>query len=211
MGESLFTDKQGMEKYLAIYVRTSTDKQETGLEAQLMSCKDYCAKCSIANFRVFSDDDQSGDKEHRPAFDEMKAACARGEVDRVLVYSLNRLSRRVAHSYLMVEEFRSQGVQLISCTETIDTDTPEGRLLFGILAVFAQFQREDIVRKVRNGLENARRKGVKLGRKKTREDAPIKKLLEQGMKPGDVARTLGISRGSVYRVLKACPNLLVPE
>ncbi len=190
-------------RILAIYVRTSTEKQDTGLEAQLMACKDYCAREGITDFVVFSDDDESGDKEHRPAFDEMNAAIDRGEIDRVLVYCLNRLSRRVAHSYLMIEEFKIKGVQLLSCTETIDTDTPEGRLLFGILAVFAQFQREDIVRKVKNGLENAKRKGVKLGRRKTRVDGPIIALLDEGATPTNIAQTLGIDRTAVYRVMKA--------
>ncbi len=192
-----------MEKKLAIYVRTSTEKQDTGLEAQLMACKDFCAREGITEFEVFSDDDESGDKEHRPAFDRMQEACEKGEIHSVLVYCLNRLSRRVAHSYLMVEEFRSRGIRLLSCTETLDTDTPEGRLLFGILAVFAQFQREDIVRKVRNGLENARRKGVKLGRKQTRNDASIWEALDRGLTPTEAARELGISRGAVQRASKA--------
>lgn len=192
-----------MEKKIAIYVRTSTDKQDTGLEAQLMACKDYCARETINNYIIFSDDDQSGDKESRPAFDLMMAAADRGELDGVLVYCLNRLSRRVSHSYLMVEEFRSKGMRLLSCTETIDTDTPEGRLLFGILAVFAQFQREDIVRKVKNGLENARRKGIKLGRKQTRDDPSIWEALDKGLRPTAVARALGVDRASVYRAMKA--------
>lgn len=200
-----------MEKKLAIYVRTSTDKQDTGLEAQLMACRDYCEREGVTDYLTFSDSDESGNNEHRPAFDKMQEACERGEIDAVLVYCLNRLSRRVAHSYLMVERFRSQGIRLLSCTETIDTDTPEGRLLFGILAVFAQFQREDIVRKVRNGLENAKRKGIKLGRKQTRDDGPILTLLGEGLKPTEIARRLGISRAAVYRCLEDRPKLNKPE
>lgn len=199
-------------KKLAIYVRTSTDKQDTGLEAQLMACKDFCAREGVSGYVVFSDEDESGDKEHRPAFDELVAAIDRGEIDRVLVYCLNRLSRRVSHHYLLIEQFRGKGVTLLSCTETIDTDTPEGRLLFGILAVFAQYQREDIVRKVNNGLENARRKGKVGGRPRTKggkKDAPprpderILELAAQGVKPTQIAAQLEVSRGAVYRVLKA--------
>lgn len=191
-----------MPKKLAIYVRTSTDKQDTGLEAQLMACKDFCAREAITEYITFADADESGNKEHRPAFDQMRAAAERGEIDRVLVYCLNRLSRRVSHSYLLAEEFRRCGVTLLSCTETIDTDTPEGRLLFGILAVFAQFQREDIVRKVKNGLENARRKGKKLGRKQSREDGPILELIDAGKTPTEVAQSLRIDRTAVYRALR---------
>lgn len=188
---------------LAIYVRTSTDKQDTGLEAQLMACKDYCAREGVTDFVVFSDDDESGDQEHRPAFDRMIAAVDRGELDRVLVYCTNRLTRRVLQSLTLIAQFQSKGVQLLSCTETIELDTPEGRLMYGILACFAQFQREDIVRKVRNGLENAKRKGIKLGRRQTREDGPILALLDQGVAPSEAARRLGVSRGAVQRAIKA--------
>lgn len=168
-----------------------------------MACKDYCKRESISDFLIFQDSDESGDKAHRPAFDEMRAACERGEIDRVLVYCLNRLSRRVSHSYVLIEEFRQRGVVLLSCTETIDTDTPEGRLLFGILAVFAQFQREDIVRKVKNGLENARRKGVKLGRKQTRDDGAIWVALDAGKSPKEAAELNGVSLRSVYRAISS--------
>lgn len=168
-----------------------------------MACRDYCKREGVTDALEFCDDGESGNNESRPAFDRMLAAIDREEIDRVLVYCLNRLSRRVSHSYLLIEEFRSKGVTLISCTETIDTDSPEGRLLFGILAVFAQFQREDIVRKVRNGLENAKRKGVKLGRKQERDDGPILGLLDRGLSPTEVARELGVSRGSIYRAMRA--------
>lgn len=190
-------------KVLAIYVRTSTDKQDTGLEAQVMACKDYCAREGITDYVIFSDDDESGSKEHRPAFDAMLAAIERGEIDRVLVYCSNRLTRDAIQALLLVVRFKAQGVRILSCTETFDLESPEGRLLYAILACFAQFQREDTVRKVKNGLENAKRKGKKLGPKQRRVDAPILELLDNGYKVASVARKLGVTRGAVYRAMKA--------
>ena len=190
-------------KRLAIYARTSTDKQETGLEAQLMACTDWCKRESVDEPLVYQDDGVSGKEDSRPALDSMLGAIDAGEIDRVLVYSLNRLSRSLITSMKMIEEFRSKGVALISCTETIDMDTPEGRLLIGILAVLGQFQREDIVRKVKNGLENAKRKGVRIGRKKERDDGAILELIDRGMKPAQVAEQLHISRGKVARAIAA--------
>jgi site-specific DNA recombinase len=193
-------------KRLAIYARTSTDKQETGLEAQLMACTDWCKRESIDEPMIYQDDGVSGKEDSRPALDSMLGAIDQGEIDRVLVYSLNRLSRDLIRCMQMLQEFKAKGVTLISCTETIDLDSPEGRLLVRILAVLAEFQREDIVRKVKNGLENAKRKGVKLGPKQKRVDAPILELLDQGVKPTQVAEQLGITRGAVYRAIRARSN-----
>jgi site-specific DNA recombinase len=190
-------------KLLAIYVRTSTEKQDTGLEAQLMACRDYCARNGIGNFVIYSDDDESGGKEHRPELDRMMADIEAGKIDRVLVYCLSRLSRSVAHSYMLAADFRSKGVKLLSCTETIEFDTPEGRLLFGILAVINQYQKEDTVRKVVNGLENARRKGVRLGRPQSRDDAAILACFDRTQSQAAVARELGVSRGAIQRALAA--------
>ncbi len=189
-------------KKLAIYVRTSTDKQDTGLEAQLMACKDYCARNSIDDYAVFSDDDESGGKEHRPEFDRMLASMDRGEIDRILVYCLSRLTRGAIHSLMLAADFQSKGVKLLSCSETLDFETPEGRLLYGILSLVNQYQREDIVRKVKNGLENAKRKGVKLGRRLERDDASILALVDAGRTYLESARELGISKGAVSRAVR---------
>lgn len=199
-------------KALAIYVRTSTEKQETGLEAQLMACKDYCAREGITNFQIFADDDESGSKESRPEFDRMLAAIDRGEIDTVLVYCLSRLSRLTLQSLMLAAQLHARGVGLKSCSEPVDLETPEGRLMFAILAAFAQFQREDIVRKVNNGLVNARRKGRVGGRPRTkggkkdgapRPDDRIRELHGQGVSPSAIAEQLDVSRGAVYRVIKA--------
>lgn len=168
-----------------------------------MACKDYCAREGITDYEVFSDDDQSGSLQSRPALDKMLSLVDKREIDAVLVYCNNRLSRDTVQSMLLLGRFKQAGVRLLSCTETNDLDSPEGRLLYGILAVIAQYQREDIVRKVNNGLENAKRKGVKLGRKKTRDDGAILALHAQGRTPAEIARELGVSRGSVYRAIEA--------
>jgi DNA invertase Pin-like site-specific DNA recombinase len=192
-----------VEKKTAIYVRVSTDKQENGLEAQLMACKEYCAREGITNYEVFSDFDESGGKTSRPEFDRMLSLVDKNEIRAVLVYCNNRLTRDTVQAMLLAAEFRTKGIPLLSCSETNDLTTPEGRLLYGMLAVVAQYQREDIVRKVNNGLDNAKRKGVKLGRKKTRDDEAILALAGEGLSPSDIAATLDISRGAVYRALKA--------
>lgn len=192
-----------MEKKTAIYARTSTEKQDTGLEAQLMACKEFCAREGITDYEVFSDADESGALQSRPQLDRMLSLVDKSEIGTVLVYSVNRLSRDTVQSLLLVARFQAKGVRLLSCTETIDLESPEGRLLYAILAAFAQFAREDTVRKVKNGIENARQKGVKLGRKKTRDDEAILALAGEGLSPSDIAASLGVSRGAVYRALKA--------
>jgi DNA invertase Pin-like site-specific DNA recombinase len=187
----------------AIYGRTSSDGQETGLEAQLMACRDRCTALGLADPVEFTDDGVSGAEEHRPGLDALLAAARRGEISHVVFYSLSRLSRDWIHSWRFVTEFQELGVQLVCLNDSIDLESPEGRLFFKIMAAINEYGREDTVRKVMNGLENARRKGVKLGRKQTRDDAAILALVDQGKSPTDVARELGVKRGAIYRALEA--------
>lgn len=188
---------------LAIYIRTSTDMQATGLEAQLMACRDYCARAGISDYLTYSDEDESGGKESRPQFDKMLLGVNNGQIDRILVYCLSRLSRGAIQCLMLAAEFQAKGVALLSCSETIDFQTPEGRLLYGILSCVNQYQREDIVRKVKNGLENAKRKGVRLGRRRERDDEAILALIDRGLSYARTARELGISTASVARAVKA--------
>lgn len=192
-----------MKQRIAIYARTSTDDQTTGLEAQLMACREYCKRESIVDIIEFTDNGVSGKEDSRPALDEMLTEVRAGTINRILVYSLSRLSRNIIASHLLIEEFNSIGVELLSCTETLETDTPEGRLLYGLLALMNQFFREDGARKTKNGLKNAKLKGKKLGQKQIYDYGPILAMIDQGVRPGEVAKRLRVSRSAVYRAIKS--------
>lgn len=192
-----------MEKKLAIYSRTSTDKQEKGLESQQRALHDYLTYKKIPPDQVleFSDDGVSGMKRSRPGFDKMMEAVRGGAVHTVLVYSFSRFARSTKHLIDAVDEFRELGVDFVSLTEQVDTSTAVGKFLFTIFAALAQFERDQTVDRVKNGLKNARAKGKILGRRKDpkRDDARILAELKKNPCVAEVAKLLGVSRAMVYR------------
>src|SRR4029077_1485177 len=106
----------------------------------------------------------SGAKEHRPQLDVLLAVCRKRRVDAVVVYRYARFARSLRQLVNALEEFRSLGIDFISLHEGVDTSTPNGRLVFGIFASIAEFERELIRDRVRSGLALAKSHGRRLGR-----------------------------------------------
>src|SRR3954447_490577 len=94
----------------------------------------------------------------------MLADCRRRSVDAVIVYRYDRFARSLRQLVNALEEFRSLGIDFISLHEGVDTSTPNGRLIFGIFASIAEFERELIRDRVKSGIAAARAKGKRLGR-----------------------------------------------
>ena len=145
----------------AIYARCSTDRQE--LDAQLHQLRDYARRRGVRAVE-YTDAAVSGAKASRPGLDALMAACRRREVGAVVVTRLDRLGRSSAHLAALAEEFRALGVSLVVLDLALDTATPQGALVLGVLAQVAQFERELIRERVRDGLAQARRRGTRLGR-----------------------------------------------
>ncbi len=192
-------------KILATYTRTSTDHQDSGLEAQQRTLREWCKANGHEKYLEFSDAGVSGMKSSRPQFNDMMARVRAGEIGTVLVYSFSRFARSTKHLVDSLEEFNRLGVTFISKTEQIDTSTPIGKAMFTIIAAMAQLERDLTAERVRNGLRNAVAKGKKLGRPKTagKKAAKVRKLHASGALPEAIAEQLGVSRASVYRMLKA--------
>lgn len=133
----------------AIYIRWSTDDQSTGttLEVQREGCMKWLASkgLSITPEFIFIDEGVSGAKVSRPALNRLNRLIEQGFVNLVVVYKLDRLSRRTGLSYRLVEETWQGKADLVSATEPhIDTTTTPGKLGFGIAAVFAAHERDTI-------------------------------------------------------------------
>jgi DNA invertase Pin-like site-specific DNA recombinase len=109
-----------------------------------------------------------------------------------------------------LEEFRCLGVDFVSIHEGVDTSTPNGRLVFGIFASIAEFQRELIRDRVRSGLAAAKARGVHVGRPRVPVDATrITRLRRQGLSWSEITRETGISKGTAQRAmagLRKSPN-----
>lgn len=144
-------------------------------------------------------------KHSRPALDRMMNDVREGMIEKVIVYSFSRYARSVTHLLRALEEFKKLSVGFVSITESIDTNTPLGSAVFTILGAVAQLERDLIAERVRNGLANAKAKGVRIGRLKTRDSDLIRKLKASGMtyrQIAQIARCSTAAVGSEMRALK---------
>ena len=132
-------------------------------------------------------------------------------MDAVVVYRYDRFARSFRQLVNALEEFRAIGIEFISLHEGVDTSTPNGRLVFGIFASIAEFERELIRSRVRSGLAAAKSKGKKLGRPRAAVDAKqVAALRASGVSWRVVSEQLGIGVGTACRALQP-PSKNLPE
>ncbi len=185
------------ERFHCIYIRTSTTDQMGGAESQLRAAIQFCEQNNISRYEVFTDTGISGAKSSRPALDRMMALVREGRVKGCIVYSFSRYARSVMHLLSALEEMKSNNTEFISVTERIDTSSSLGRAFFGLISILSQLEREILRERVVNGLNNARAKGVRIGRVKTRNSELIRALLAKGLSQRVVADLASCSNGSV--------------
>ena len=147
-----------------VYARVSTSNGGQSPQMQLRELREYCRRRSWKIVGEYTDQGISGANERRPELDRMMADAKRRKFDAVVVYRYDRLARSLRHLVNALEEFRSLGIDFVSLHEGVDTSTPNGRLVFGIFATIAEFERELIRSRVRSGLATAKAKGIRLGR-----------------------------------------------
>src|SRR5258706_742148 len=141
----------------------------------------------------------------REAREKLLEAARRREIDVVLVCRLDRWGRSVTDLLTTLQELDHLGVGFVSLTEALDLTTPAGRAMAGLLAIFAEFEREILGERTRAGLAQARQNGKRLGRPETaaRHAAEIRKLYRAGFSKSEIAPRLQIGRTSVRRILAA--------
>src|SRR5690606_6979193 len=133
-------------------------------------------------------------------------ACRRGEVQTVVVAALDRLGRNMPHLVAVAEELKALGVELVSLRESIDTRTPTGRALFGMLAVCAQLERDWIAERIAVGVAAAKRAGKRAGRPRALAGDALEQAQRQARAGWSVRRIAafhGVSRDAVSRALRA--------
>jgi DNA invertase Pin-like site-specific DNA recombinase len=188
-------------KRVAIYVRVSTEGQDTALqEAELRDS----AERRGWEIKLYRDHGQSGAKESRPGLDALRADVRRRKIDAVMVWSLCRLARSLKQLLALAEEFQTHGVDLLSHKQAIDTTSPAGRLTYSVLGAVAEFEREMLRERVRAGLAQAKRAGKRVGRPPLRHfDAEEKEEIRCLRKKGASIRGLAIQfRTTQYIVAK---------
>lgn len=147
---------------VGLYPRVSSHEQTEGysIDEQINKLNKYAEAMDWTVYRIYTDPGYSGANTNRPGLQEMLKDVRSGKLDKVVVYKLDRLSRSQKDTMLLIEdEFLSNGVDFVSITENFDTGTPFGRAMVGILAVFAQLERENIKERTMMGKEARAKSG----------------------------------------------------
>jgi DNA invertase Pin-like site-specific DNA recombinase len=176
------------------YARTSTVEQTAGLEAQERELRAAGAD------KVFSERVSSIAK--REQLEAALGYCREGDV--LVVTKLDRLARSMADLVAITTKLKAKEVELQVLAMNLDTSTPTGKLMLNLMGSFAEFEREIMLERQREGVAKAKAEGKYKGRVPTaqRKAADVVQLRGQGVKPEEIAEKLGISRASVFRVLK---------
>jgi DNA invertase Pin-like site-specific DNA recombinase len=189
---------------VALYGRVSTVEQSSAM--QLGEMREYCQRRKWEIVEEITDT-VSGSKESRPGLNRLLADAKRRKFDAVLVYRYDRFARSLRQLVNALAEFDALGIHFVSLHEGVDTSTPNGRLVFGIFASIAEFERELIRSRVRSGLAAARAKGKKLGRPRKMVDRHrIAALRAQGLGWKKIAKSLGCGVSTVLRVAEEAPQ-----
>lgn len=155
----------------AIYCRVSTTDQDCAM--QLNDLRRYIEIRSWANAGEFVDGGISGATRSRPKLDELMTAVKKGQFDVVLVWRFDRMARSTTHLIEVLDTLRAHGVDFCSTQEQIETTSATGRLMFQIIAAFAEFERILIKERSAAGRVVARQKGVIFGRKPKWQNIPL--------------------------------------
>lgn len=177
------------------YARTSTIEQTAGLEAQLRDLDK--AGCGDKIFQ-----EQVSSVDHREQLDQALDYIRDG--DTLVVMKLDRLARSVRNLIEITDTLKAKNANLMILDMNLDTSTATGELMLNLLASIAQFERELMLERQREGIAKAKRDGKYKGRQPTAraKTDEVMKLHANGIGVSQIARDVGISRSSVYRILR---------
>ena len=197
----------------ALYVRVSTADRGQTVTNQLQPLQEAAARLGWSIVAVHRDEGISGAKgrQQRPGLDAMLKGVTRGEYDVVAAWSVCRLGRSLPDLVGLLAELQGRGVDLYLHQQALDTGTPSGRALYGMLSVFSEFERAMIRDRVLAGLHRARHvNGKRLGRPRLspfRIDT-IKQALAAGKGVRETARALKVSAAKVSEIRR---GMIPPE
>lgn len=192
-------------KRCGLYVRCSTDQQT--VENQIRILTEVAERAGWTIVRVYEDQAISGAKgrDQRPGYDALLKAIHRREIDICAAYAVDRLGRSLSDLVAFLSDIQARGCDLYLHQQSVDTSTPSGRMLFQMLAVFSEFERELIRGRVRAGIARARAKGAVFGRPSLSPDrvARVEKALRDGLSIRAVAKATSTSTASVQRIKRS--------
>lgn len=188
----------------ALYARISTSNNGQSPEMQLRELREYCERRGWTVAGEYVDTGISGAKDRRPELDRLMTDAHKRRFDVVAVWKFDRFARSVSHLLRALDTFRVLGIEFVSLSESLDTATPAGRMVFTVLGAVAELERSLIAERVRAGLRNARAKGKRLGRPRVAVDTRrIDALRDSGLSWAKIAERLSVGEGTVYRLAHA--------
>jgi DNA invertase Pin-like site-specific DNA recombinase len=193
-------------KNAAIYARVSTVDRGQDPETQLRQLREYAER---RGFPVVAEyvDHASGAKNDRGQYRAMLEAARRRQFDVLLVWRYDRFARSMRELVNALSEFEGLGIDFVSYNEGADTTTPQGKLLFGIMASLAEFERSLIAERVRAGMQRAKAEGKHTGRPAlpSLTRSRIVELLRQtpALSLRGIAKKAGVSVETVRKIAKS--------
>lgn len=198
-------------KHVAIYYRVSTDRQDlasqkNAVERWLEALPEEKKPLSI---KVFKDQGISGKTALRKGYQDLLKAAYEKQIDTIIVYRLDRLSRNATEAIQTLLSLDQAGVGFISVTQAVlnlGLDNPFRRTMLAAFSEIAEIERETIVGRVKSGLASAKARGVKLGRPKKMNaevQRKVKAMRGEGYTYQAIADALGLGRGTVQNLDKS--------
>jgi len=165
---------------VAIYCRVSTEEQDA--DKQKMACEEYCKRNNIEIYKIYIDKGISGSKTSRPSFNELLKDMRLYKFNAIMVTKLDRLGRSLQHLLSLIEEFKNKGVDFIAITQNIDTSSAIGKFQLQVMGAFAEFERNIISERTKEGLRYAKNVGKRGKDKKARlKRGGLRKALKLGI------------------------------
>ena len=188
-------------KKVAIYSRVSTSGQT--VENQTRELQAVAERLGWDVIATLSDEGISGAKgrDKRPAYDRLMNMVSRREIDMIACWSVDRLGRSLQHLVSFLSEINDRHVDLYLHQQNIDTSTPSGKAMFGMLGIFAEFERSILRSRIMAGLARSNKKS---GRPSidAHKHSEIEKLLQDGISMSNIAKQVNVGKATVHRISK---------
>jgi len=192
------------ESKVGCYSRVSTTGQSTSM--QLAELRKYCRNRNWRIVDEYVDTGASSAKDSRPELDRLMKDAHRRRFDVVVIWKFDRFARSVSHLLRALESFRALGIDFVSLSEQVETNSPTGKLVFTVLGAVAEMERSLIGDRVRAGLRNAKANGKRLGRPPLRElsAAEIRRLRRERRRGASFKSLAQHYQVSVWSAFQLC-------
>ena len=196
---------------VAIYARVSTANHGQDVTVQTRDIEQFTQARGWRVVGSYMDAGVRGAKDSRPGLNRLMADAHRRRFDAVIVWRFDRFARSVSHLLRALETFQALSIDFVSLSESLDTSTPTGKMVFTVLGAVAELERSLIAERVRAGLRNARAKGKRLGRPRVAADGrQVVALRKAGHSWRQICELTRLSKGTAQRAYcaqKSGPSL----